>query len=383
MVASPNIRWIAIALAACLVPLLGVLATPSVAQRTAAERTDAAYGAAFESWAAGSGVKGGIVVVNRNRNTVHESTVGGADPTSSVLLGSLSKAITATCIAKLIEEHRLAWSTPLKDALARHLEAYGPPADPRALTITVEQLVVHRAGFSSRPKEALLEMTLGSFLERNTSRDTHFGPLLAATLRHPLVALPGKQFAYSNAGYLALGTIIEEATNESYERACHSRVLAPLGVQSATLDPSWRVLSSYGGWSMSGADYLRFFEIFAPNRQLLGRETRAWIADETAKRMNPQRKHWYALGVRIDPVAGGRLIVSHTGSWSWRQPIAKDGALSASTGAFAIRYADGTSLFTAFWPIPRDPVERRMAYEKLADGLRETHQRLQAGLSGP
>ena len=192
---------------------------------------------------------------------------------------------------------------PLKDALAQHLKVYGPPSDPRVLVITIEQLVVHRAGFSSRPNDAMTTLTLRTFLEQNTARETHFGSLLAATLRHPLASLPGERYANSNAGYLALGAMVEEATNETYESACLARVLAPLGVQNARLDPSWRVLSS-GGWSLSGADYLRFFEIFAPNHPMLRRDFRAWMADKRRKAMSARGAHWYALGVRIDPASG-------------------------------------------------------------------------------
>ena len=168
-----------------------------------------------------------------------------------------------------------------------------------------------------------------------------------------------------------------EATNEPYETACRSRVLTPLGVKDARLDPSWRVLSSYGGWFMSGSDYLRFFEIFAPEHRLLSREIRAWQADRTGKVMNPPAKHWYGLGVRIDPATSGQAIISHTGAWPWTQPVSKDGSLAASTGAFVARYPDGTSLFTAFWPIPRDVAERDVAYNKLVDAMRGANERAQ------
>jgi CubicO group peptidase (beta-lactamase class C family) len=277
----------------------------------------------------------------------------------------------------LIEERRLAWSTPLRVALAHYLKANGPPADPRALGITIEELVLHRAGFSSRPKDALTTLTLRDFLEKHTARETQFGPLLAATLRHPLASLPSEHYAYSNAGYLALGAIIEEATNETYESACRSRVLSPLGAESAKLDPSWRVLSSYGGWSMSGADYLKFFQVFAPNYPLLSADIRAWMSDRRGKAMSSQG--WYGLGVRIDPVADGRFVISHTGAWPWTQPVAKDGPLASSTGAFVVRYPDGTTLFAAFWPIPRDTTVRNKFYNSLIGIMRETNGRLHAG----
>src|SRR5262245_27335957 len=369
---------------ALTLPAIGLLAIWPIAlaaQGTEPERTPALYGAALTTWAAVSGVKGGVLLVSQGRTTVHQSSVGSADPLAPVLLASLSKAITATCIAKLIEEGRLEWSTPLQVALSHHLKVYGLPADPRVLAITIEQLVLHRAGFSGRPNDALTTLTFRTFLEKNSTRDTHFGPLLAATLHHPLASPPGVRYAYSNAGYLALGAIIEEATREEYENACRARVLAPLGIRNAKLDPLWRVLSSYAGWSLSAADYLRFFEIFAPDNRFLRSDIRTWMADKRGKSMGPQAGHWYALGIRIDLTSGGRLRISHTGAWPWTQPIAKDGPLHSSTGAFVVRYGNGTSLFAAFWPIPRDIAERDLAYRRLDDAMRDANQKLQAGPS--
>lgn len=343
----------------------------AIAQRTGPKPPPATYATAFDGWAARSGVQHGMIVANRDERTLMQTSIGAANPASPVLLASLSKAITAACIAVLIKERRLAWSTPIKDALADTLKAHGAPVDPRVLTITIEQLVLHRAGFSTRPRDALSTLTLRSFLEKNTARATQFGPLLAATLRHPLSFQPGERYAYSNAGYLALGAVIEEVTKEPYEGACRSRVLSPLGVGHAELDRSWAVLSSYAGWSMSGAEYLKFFSIFAPENPLLGRDMRIWLADRRGKIMSGE--HWYGLGVRIDPSAGGKLMISHTGAWPWTQPTAKDGPLLSSTGTYAVRYPDGTSLFAAFWPLSHDEIKRDLAYNELVSVLRQVN----------
>ena len=92
---------------ALTLPAIGLLAFWPIAlaaQGTDPEPTPALYGAAFSTWAAASGVKGGVLLVSQGRKTEHQSSVGSADPLAPVLLASLSKAITATCIAKLIEE---------------------------------------------------------------------------------------------------------------------------------------------------------------------------------------------------------------------------------------------------------------------------------------
>ena len=59
--------------------------------------------------------------------------------------------------------------------------------------------------------------------------------------------------------------LIEIVTGQSYEEACGGAVLAPQGVRRATLDPEWAVLGSFGGWSLSGPQYLAFLRAFAPS----------------------------------------------------------------------------------------------------------------------
>jgi CubicO group peptidase (beta-lactamase class C family) len=169
MVAALDVHRSVIAILTGLATLSVAAIAPAFAQRAAGAKNPMGYGGSFQTWAAENRVKGGIIVVDRGQRTVSQSSLGGADPASPVLLASLSKAITATCIAKLIEEGRLAWSTPLRVALAHYFKAYGPPSDARVLDVTIEQLVLHRAGFSSRPKDVLTTLTLRAFLEKNAS----------------------------------------------------------------------------------------------------------------------------------------------------------------------------------------------------------------------
>ena len=44
---------------------------------------------------------------------------------------------------------------------------------------------------------------------------------------------PGETFAYSNANYLALGAVIEEATGRGYEDYCRAAVITPVGAKGA------------------------------------------------------------------------------------------------------------------------------------------------------
>ena len=142
---------------------------------------------------------------------------------------SLSKAITGACIARLIRDGKLSFETPLAQALARVFAANGKPADPRIERITIAQLLIHRAGFSSSQDgdDAATGTNLKTYLAGHSPRDLPQPAYLASIFKTRLAHDPGEQFAYSNAGYLTLGSVIEEATGRSYEDYCPAAVLTP------------------------------------------------------------------------------------------------------------------------------------------------------------
>jgi CubicO group peptidase (beta-lactamase class C family) len=135
----------------------------------------------------------------------------------------------------------------------------GQPADPRLSAVTISQLLVHRAGLD---KKDIANAPLADYLRSHTARRTAFDVQLGWIFRHRLASQPGTRYVYSNAGYLILGAVIEEASGRDYEGYCRETVLLPLGARDAELDPAWRIMSSYGGWRMPTADYGRFYQAF-------------------------------------------------------------------------------------------------------------------------
>src|SRR5262245_28612086 len=291
---------------------------------------------AWRSWMAQYGRKtGGLAVVHGGR-AVREAAMGREAVGTSVPVASLSKAVTGVCIATLIDRGRLSFDTPLSQALARTLARVGPPQDRRLLDVTVSELLVHRAGLRGKPDAA--NASLGQYLRRNTARRTAFDVQLKWIIDEPLVSPPGTRFAYSNAGYLILGAIVEEASGRNYEGYCRDNVLLPLGARDAGLDPAWRILSSYGGWRMPLADYGRFYQAFALGNAALGPKARAWM-------MSPQGKQvgggvHYGFGTFVRPTGEGEANFWHWGAWSYTRPGHADGPRSATNATFAVRLGD-------------------------------------------
>lgn len=308
--------------------------------------TPEAFTQALTTWAARHGVKQAVVVVRREGRMVHQAGLGGADPAAPVLLASLSKAITGACVATLVRDGKLGLDRPLSKALESFFRAHGRPKDPRVERITVAQLLTHRAGFSSASDgddpatRGLLEAYVSNHSTRAAPKPSYMATILGA----PLLRDPGQAFAYSNGGYFVLGAVIEEAAGRSYETYCRDKVLVPAGAKGV-LDPAWAVLSSAGGWRMSGADYLAFFEQFDPARATFGQAMRDWMLRPEGKTYGTSKpQSWYGPGVRLRDRGRG-VEIWHTGSWRRTLAPDKSGPRSVGTWTFAMRVNEGTSWF--------------------------------------
>jgi CubicO group peptidase (beta-lactamase class C family) len=314
--------------------------------------TPEAFTQVLAAWAKKHKVRRAVVVVRRNGRIVHRGRVGGGNPDAAYHLASLSKAITGACIATLVRDGKLAFATPLAKALAKFVKAHGKPADPRIAQVTIGQLLSHRAGFSSGDDgdDAATGTNLKAYLADHSPRDLPRPDYLASVLKMKLAHEPGERFAYSNAGFLVLGAAIEEATGRPYEDYCRGAVLTPVGA-AGELEPTWRVMSSYGGWRMTGADYLAFLEQFDPAAARFGPRTRDWMLDRKGKTYGTASfPVWYGPGVRLRD-AGNGVEIWHTGSFRRRLPPDAQGPLSIETSTLAIRIADGTSWFVSNTPL--------------------------------
>jgi CubicO group peptidase (beta-lactamase class C family) len=141
----------------------------------------------------------------------HECAGGPTlDPEQRWHWGSCTKALTATVIYALVREGKLDWDAPTP---------FG----------TIRQLAQHRSGVVT---------DLAS--EKETKLLDEVGSLPAREQRKAFVALlsqeeraheSGERFGpYSNAGYVVLAHLAEEACDESWEALVHRTVSVPLGL---------------------------------------------------------------------------------------------------------------------------------------------------------
>jgi CubicO group peptidase (beta-lactamase class C family) len=146
---------------------------------------------------------------------------GAAGVTSSTWfdLASLTKPITALCIARLARAGKLTLDTPL----AVLLPTLGATASGG---LPIELLLAHRAGLEAH-RSLYRDLLRGQFTDRAAAL------VEAASARRPetatAVPVGGFEPLYSDLGYLVVGEAIARATGQELDAALYEHVIAPLG----------------------------------------------------------------------------------------------------------------------------------------------------------
>jgi CubicO group peptidase (beta-lactamase class C family) len=142
-------------------------------------------------------------------------------------LGSNTKSVTATMIARLIESGQMKWTDTIGERFpdASIHEDWKP--------VMLQQLLTHTSGapanFSLGVR--LKKAALGP--ERAEERRKAVIDVLAEKPAQP----PGEKFAYSNVGYTIAGAMAESATGVSWEDLVKREVFEPLELKDAGFGP--------------------------------------------------------------------------------------------------------------------------------------------------
>jgi len=162
-----------------------------------------------------------VVVRGEADKATHEK----ATPTTLYRVGSITKTFTATAALALRDAKKLA----LDDRADVHLAEMGKvtiaPADARA--ITLRQLLTHSSGL---PR-------LGDFDYTRPDRDVPEAEVLKA-LETTSANAPGAAYLYSNFGMSLVGLVLARAERKPYREVIAARLLGPLGMTTATFEPT-------------------------------------------------------------------------------------------------------------------------------------------------
>jgi D-alanyl-D-alanine carboxypeptidase len=171
----------------------------------------------------------GCVMVSDGAETVFDECRGLAERNFGVRvdhqtkfhIGSIDKMFTAVAIAQLVEAGKLSWTSSVAELLPEYSDRE------TAQKINVWQLLHHTSG-------------LGDFLvpEYFEHQEKFVDPVdyLDLIAHQPKAGEPGKDWNYSNAGYMLLGRIIENVSHENYFEYIQRHVFAPAKMTSSGFD---------------------------------------------------------------------------------------------------------------------------------------------------
>lgn len=216
--------------------MVGLLAVLAVATGVALHASDATTNVAeFMDRLGAFGFRGAFIAAEAG-TIACRSAYGGAG--EAIEIGSNTKAFTKISIWKLAQAGKL----KLDDTLSTFFE--GVPSDKAA--ITVQQILQHRAGLALYAGPDTEPVSRGQMVQR--------------VLSAPLVAQPGGDPRYSNAGYNLLAAIVELRSQLTFQQYLAAHVFAPASL-TRTFDDAgerWNLRGS-GGLVSTLEDMLHFY----------------------------------------------------------------------------------------------------------------------------
>ena len=140
-------------------------------------------------------------------------------------LGSCTKAITATMIARLVDQKKLSWDMTIAEGLPSLHKKF----DDAFHNVTLKQLLMHRGGVPKNAKD------WWAHSKRPTVSDSRRKILIANLAKAPKNK-PGT-YRYSNLGYTVVALMAAKATGKSWEKLIRKEIFKPLDLKTAGFGP--------------------------------------------------------------------------------------------------------------------------------------------------
>lgn len=166
------------------------------------------------------------VAVGRNNEIIYAEGIGFSNletgkrisPQTQFRAASVSKMMTVTALAKLLESNQL--------DLDAHIQTYVPSFPQKAYPITARQLSGHLSGI---PHYTNVDKIENRFYQSVTEALNVFS-------HHLLLHEPGTSYRYSTHGYTLLSAVLEGASGKPFLQLLNQSVLEPLKMSATGPD---------------------------------------------------------------------------------------------------------------------------------------------------
>lgn len=184
------------------------------------------------------GINGASVGIMKDGRLVYAKGFGYADkekgielePFHQLRIASISKLVTAVAVMKLVEdgyftlEDKVFGEEGLLNDSLYHVNYR------RLKEITVEHLLLHIGGFTTRTYGDPMFQSLTIASRMKIPAPASEEAIIKYVLSRDVPYVPGTRYEYSNFGYFILGKIIEKVSGYSYEEYVKKHILEPLDI---------------------------------------------------------------------------------------------------------------------------------------------------------
>jgi CubicO group peptidase (beta-lactamase class C family) len=253
-------------------------------------------------------------------------------------IGSLTKSMTATVAARLVEQDKIKWTTTVEESFPEWKSEMLAPWH----KVTLEQLLSHTGGAPHEPPEDIWDETFNQ--RKGTPRAQRERFVHELLLRHTELE-PGTHFLYSNQGYSIAGAMMERATSCNWEDLMQEMLFRPLSMTSAgfhapgdldslsqprghrrhdddslqALEPDWQA-DNPAAIGPGGIVHCSIFDLvnYAAVHADQGHPSRKILTEQSWQKLHtphPVPGNEYALGLaKCDREWGGGGVFMHEGS---------------------------------------------------------------------
>jgi CubicO group peptidase (beta-lactamase class C family) len=187
-------------------------------------------------------ISGAVALVATKDRVLHLSAVGQSDLASGrkmktndiFWIASMSKPITATAVALLVDDGKLSFDDPVEKYLPEFRDLWvetGGPGNPRSAPASQRVLVKAARPITLRD---LLTHTSGLGEYKVTDPHWSLAAMSKVLSREPLRFQPGTRWSYSTAGLDTAGRVVEVAAGMPYDVFLQKRLFDPLGMKDTT-----------------------------------------------------------------------------------------------------------------------------------------------------
>jgi len=256
-------------------------------------------------------VKNDRIIFTRGLGLVDLETKRPAEPSTVYMVGSSTKAFTATLVGMMVDEGKMAWDEPA----ASHLPGFRLKDDDLNSKLTLRDMLSHRSG---------LARTDMAWSGGKASR----AEVIAALGQAELKDLFRTKFNYNNPMFLAAGTAAANAAGADWDAMLKERIFTPLGMISSTSTHEALLADPHAAKGYKWNDDEKKYE-FVPARSLNNVAPCGAINSDVL-----QMSSWVRLQIGRGTFEGRELVKPATIEETWKKTINVGGGVDYGMGWF-------------------------------------------------